>query len=98
MIRYSLKALALIDDLSAHYVKKNRIEALLSLETALSEAELQIERTPLAGLPAPRPYPDLAAKGERWILVRHYWVAYTTTDPPFILAVFHDSADIPGRF
>lgn len=98
MIRYSRKALALIDELRAYYVRKERIEALFSLQAALREAEALIERSPLKGLPAPRPYPELAAEGERWVLVRHYWIAYTTADLPIILAVFNESADIPRRF
>ncbi len=98
MIAYSGEALVLIDELSAHYLRKGRIEAILSLEAALTEAEARIESRPKSGLSAPRPYPELASDSELWILVRHYWVAYTPTDPPVILAVFHDSADIPRRF
>jgi hypothetical protein len=26
-----------------------------------------------------------------------YWVAYSTTKPPVIVAVFYDAANIPGR-
>jgi plasmid stabilization system protein ParE len=98
LIEYSGKALALIDELSAFYLRKGRPDAVLSLEAALIEAETRIEGRPGAGFPAPRPYPELAAEGELWILIRRYWIAYTTTEQPVILAVFHDSADIPGRF
>lgn len=47
---------------------------------------------------APRPYPDLAAEGEAWVYAAPYWIAYSLTRPPVILAVFFDQADIPVRF
>lgn len=97
MIDYSDRALDLIDELRAHFVRKGWLEPLQSLRTALIEAEARIGRDPSKGLPAPRPYPELAADGERWIHVRRYWIAYTTTDPPIIIGVFYDTADIPGR-
>ena len=52
---------------------------------------------PSAGSSAPRPYPDLARPGQAWIKSGRYWLAYSLTDPPVIVALFHDTADIPGR-
>ena len=97
MILYAEEALAQIDALRAHFGRKHRIEPIISLATSLAEAEHRIEAAPAAGLPAPRPYPQLARTGRLWIIVRHYWVAYAPTRPPITLAVFHDTADIPGR-
>jgi hypothetical protein len=58
----------------------------------------RIEHDAYAGLLAPRPYPDLAAEGEAWIHEHRYWVAYTLTEPPKVLAVFDETADIPRRY
>jgi hypothetical protein len=49
------------------------------------------------GLPAPRPYPWLAAPGDAWVHAGRYWFAYRGTAPAVIFAVFYDQADIPGR-
>jgi len=97
VIRYSDRALDLIAELRAHFVRKGWLEPLQSLQAALAEAEARIERNPSKGLRAPRPYPELAMDGERWIHVRRYWIAYTITDEPTIIGVFYDTADIPGR-
>ena len=67
-------------------------------DRALEEAEAQIEAAPKGGLASPRPYPQLARDGEAWIEVEPYWIAYSHTDPPVILAVFYATADIPGRY
>ena len=96
--RYAARADRLIDELHNHYRHKGWVEASFALDRALVEAETRIERNPDAGLPAPRPYPELATPGERWIIITPYWVAYRLSTPPLILAVFHDSADIPTRY
>lgn len=95
-LRYSERALARIVDLRRHYRQKGRPEPVRNFTAALRQAARQIA----AGedLPAPRPYPELATPGEAWTHAGRYWVAYTTTTPPVILAVFYDQADIPGRF
>ena len=80
-----------------HYTRLERPEAGLSLIRAIDEAMTRIERNPGDGLPAPRPYPDLAQPGERWIKVKRYWIAYSVTSSPEIRTVFYDAADIPGR-
>jgi len=48
-------------------------------------------------LPAPRAYPELARPGQAWLKAGRYWIAYGTGTPPVILAVFFETADIPGR-
>ena len=80
-----------------HYEDSRRPEAARALFAALAEAEQKIESNPSAGLPAPRPYPLVARKGQAWIKAGRYWVAYRTTRPPVIIAVFFETADIPRR-
>ena len=94
---YSPGAQRQIIDLQRHYSALRRPEALRNLDRALREAEQRIERNPLGGLPAPRPYPDLTRPGRRWVKAGPYWIAYSTTDPAVILAVFYETANIPGR-
>ncbi|MGB8843060.1 MAG: hypothetical protein WCC64_18550 [Aliidongia sp.] len=48
-------------------------------------------------MPAPRPYPQLAKPGRRWLHIRRYWIAYRTTSPPVIIAACYDAANIPKR-
>jgi hypothetical protein len=83
--------------LRRHYEALDRDNAIRSLVRALAEAEARIERTSSAGLPAPRPYPQLARPGRAWIEAGRYWTVYTTTRPPAIAGVFHDAADLPTR-
>ena len=70
------------ESLLDHFDRLDRTEAIRSLLQALEDAKLRIERAPLAGLPAPRPYPSLVRLGFRWIKIGAYWFAYTSTAPP----------------
>lgn len=97
MIRLGDAAERQLADLLDHYSRLNRPEASRSLIAAIGQAVEKIERDPAAGLPAPRPYPQLAQPGEAWIKAGRYWIAYTTTLPPTIVALFYDAADIPRR-
>ena len=65
------------------------------MAAALREAARNIEIKP--GLPAPRPYPELAKAGHAWAHAGRYWIVFSTTAPPVIEAVFYDEPDIPGR-
>jgi plasmid stabilization system protein ParE len=94
---YSAEAERQIDDLRRHYLARDRIEAVRNLIAALAQAETRIEANPAAGLPAPRPYPSVARPDRAWVKVGRYWVAYSTTKPTKIVAVFHDTANIPAR-
>lgn len=96
-VRYSPRAEQQVDALRTHYEDKDRLEAARNLQRALDEVELRIASQPEAGLPAPRPYPELARDGEAWTLAGRYWIVYSATFPPVILGVFYDAADIPGR-
>ena len=97
MIRLSPEAEAQVDALIAHYETKGRSGATENLINALERAKVRIERTPNAGLEAPRPYPMLRQPGRRWIIEGAYWIAYRPTNPPVIIGVFYVTADIPGR-
>ncbi len=68
------------------------------LQRAMREAWAKIEAPRLGGLPAPRPYQHLARKGVLWRYSGSYWVAYRRSPRLAISAVFHDEADIPGRY
>ena len=68
-----------------------------NLLAAVDEAIAKIDQKQEAGLPAPRPYPELARPGRLWVKAGRYWVTYRTTEPPIIVGVFHESADIPNR-
>ena len=63
----------------------------------MDEAEGKIERDPSAGLKAPRPYPRLGQRGRAWVKAGRYWFAYSTMEPPVIVGVFFETANIPGR-
>jgi plasmid stabilization system protein ParE len=83
--------------LRKNYEDKQRPEAMRALIAAILAASDSIEADPAAGLSAPRPYPELARPRRLWVKAGRYWVAYRTTKPPVIAAVFYDAADIPGR-
>lgn len=97
MIGFTVKAQRQILALRRHYERLERPEAVQNLVAAIQEAAERIEADPAAGLPAPRPYPELARPRRAWMQAGRYWVLYRTTDPPVILAVFYDAANIPGR-
>lgn len=97
MIRLSRRAERQLAELSRHYDRLGRPEARHALLAALRQAAREIEAGPGIVFPAPRPYPGLAVPGRAWVKSGCYWVCYSLTDPPVILAVFHDAADIPGR-
>ena len=98
MIPLSPEAEAQLDALLDHYEQLDRPEATRSLIAALEQAASRIERQPASGLQSPRPYPELADLGFRWIKVKAYWFAYANTvHGPVIAAVFYAAADIPNR-
>lgn len=96
MIELTPEASAQLDALERYYIDKQRPRALRNLGHALAEASLIILNAPERGMPAPRPYPELAGIGLRWIKRGRYWIAY---DPagPIIAGIFFETDDIPNR-
>jgi plasmid stabilization system protein ParE len=97
LIAYTPRALQQINDLRRHYEDHARIEAIRTLDAALAEAERKIERNPGSGLAAPRPYPQLARPGRRWIKSGRYWITYNIDGALSIVGVFYETANIPNR-
>jgi plasmid stabilization system protein ParE len=83
--------------LRQHYEKRGRPEATRNLVAAIESAWQQIVTNPAAGLPAPRPYPNVARRGRAWVQAGRYWIAYVTRPSPAIVAVVYEAADIPRR-
>ncbi len=96
MIALTSEASAQLDALERFYVERERPQALRNLGYALAEASLFILNAQYRGLPAPGPYPELAALGLQWLKRGRYWVAYSP-DEPIIAGVFFETDDIPGR-
>jgi plasmid stabilization system protein ParE len=97
VIELSPQATAQIAQLEDHYDQIGRPEAIRNLANALAEASDRIERDPAAGLPAPRPYPQLARPGRIWMKAGRYWIAYRRSPRLAIVAVFYETANIPKR-
>ncbi len=97
MIGYTGEALEQVCVLRRYYEGLARDAAIRALDRALAEAEAKIERAPAKGLPAPRPYPQLAQLGRLWVKSGRYWIAYQTGPAPVIVAVYFETANIPGR-
>jgi plasmid stabilization system protein ParE len=86
-----------VRELRRHYDKLERPEAINGLVNAIEAAWEIIVTNPAAGIPAPRPYPQLARQGVAWVKAGRYWVAYRTVPRPIIAAVFFETANIPSR-
>jgi plasmid stabilization system protein ParE len=86
-----------VRSLRVYYEERGRPEATRALRNALIAAWEKISISPAAGLPAPRPYPQLAQSGRLWLKSGGYWIAYRTEPAPAIVAVFFETANIPGR-
>ena len=97
MIGFTARAAQQFLELRQHYESLQRPEAVRGLIAALEQASRKIEANPEAGLAAPRPYPQLVRPGRAWVKSGRYWIAYNTTRPPVIAAVFYETANIPGR-
>jgi hypothetical protein len=55
----------------------------------------RIAADPPSWLTHPRPYPDLARYGFRWIKLHRHWFAWTPGPPPVITNIFDEVGDIP---
>jgi hypothetical protein len=97
VIELAARAALEVARLEEHYDQLGRPEAIRNLASALAEASDKIEGEPGTGMAAPRPYPSLVKPGRLWLHVHRYWIAYSTTNPPVILAILYDTANIPER-
>jgi plasmid stabilization system protein ParE len=97
LIVFTPRAGQQVRELRQHYEERERPEAIRALAVALDTAWQNITSNPATGLAAPRPYPRPAQPGRAWVKSGRYWVAYSTTPSPVIIAVFYDAADIPSR-
>ena len=96
MIGLTARAQRQVRELREHYEDLERPEATRGLIAALKVASDRIEKSPAAGLAAPRPYPHLTRPDRLWIKVGRYWIAYEPTNP-VIVGVFYETANISGR-
>ena len=97
MIALTPEARRHVRALHAYYEEHDRPEAARALRNALTAAWEKITTSPGAGLPAPRPYPGLAQPGRAWLKFGRYWIGYRTQPTTAIVAVFFETANIPGR-
>jgi plasmid stabilization system protein ParE len=97
LIEFTPRARGQFRKLVRHYEDLNRPEATYGLVLAVEAAWRSFVENPSAALSAPRPYPNLARSGRAWIKAGRYWVSFSTLGRPVIVAVFFDTADIPGR-
>lgn len=83
--------------LARFYARKERPEAIVNFAGALAEALTRIQHDPTAGMPAPRPYPQLRRNGYAWVKCGAYWFSYRLRAPRAITSIFYERADIPRR-
>jgi hypothetical protein len=98
LIALSSRAEKQFDALVRHYEYLSRADAIQNLVAALALASDMIESDPDGGLPAPRPYPELAKRRRAWVKAGRYWVSYRPTTPTIITGIFFETANIPKRF
>ena len=86
-------------ELHAHSLRLQRPEASLRLADALRLALVQVDDPDTRWHPAPRPYPDLAAAGYRWIRQHRYWIGYRVAPDGegTIRWIMFDTANIAAR-
>lgn len=97
MIVLTPRAARQIRALRQHFERLGRPEATRNLVAAIENACHQITSDPAAGLPAPRPYPNVAMRGRAWVQAGRYWIAYVTSPTSASVAVVYGAADIPSR-
>ena len=98
MIRITAAAQSQLEDLEQHYTTRGRDLAVLRMVQAIDAAMFRIEAQIGPFFPAPRPYPDLADLGFRWLKEGRYWVAVVeVTDGFVVTGVFFETANLPGR-
>ncbi len=96
MIALPPEAARQVEALERFHADRQRPQALRNLGHALAEASLIILNGPDRGLPAPRPYPGLAALGLSWLKRGRYWIADNPA-VPIIAGVVFETDDVPDR-
>lgn len=80
------------------YMRKERDLAVAKLLDAFSAAVSRIEADPAAGVPHPRPYPEVANWGFLWVKEHRYWFGYSMSKGyPILTNIHFDTSDIPGH-
>ncbi len=98
MVLITATAQAQLEALEQHYASLNRDRAVIRMAQALAVAADRIAAQTGPFFPAPRPYPDLASFGWRWLKEGRYWIGFTAiAEGHAVMAVFFDGADIPRR-
>ena len=97
MIALTPEARRHVRALYEYYEERDRPEAARGLRNALTAAWETITTSPGTGLPAPRPYKQLAQPGRAWLKSGRYWIGYRVEPTTAIVAVFFETANIPGR-
>lgn len=72
-----------------------RPEAARRLIETYDAALVRIAAGSRSRLTHPRPYPELARYGFRWIKLHRYWFAWLPGPPPVITNIFDEAGDIP---
>jgi hypothetical protein len=97
-MRQTYAASGQVQALVEHFNARLRFEAADKLMAAIERAVTRIEAEPHGGLPAPRPYPNLARLGFRWTKEHRYWFGWSMAGGyPVLTNVFHDTASIESR-
>lgn len=99
MISLSARARSQLDELTEYYAARGRDRAIENLAAAIEGASARISSGRGPFLDAPRAYPGLRRPGVNWLKEQSYWIAFTQAPiGPAIIAIYHESADIPRRY
>jgi len=74
-----------------------RPQAARRLIESYEAAIATIAAGPRSPVGYPRPYPDLASFGFRWIKVHRYWFGYLPGANPIITNILDEVSDIPAH-
>jgi plasmid stabilization system protein ParE len=98
MVVITTTARAQLEALEDHYAELGRDVAAIRMTESVAVAAARIERQAGPFWPAPRPYPDVAGYGWRWLKEGRYWIAFTVTPEGYAAtAIFYETANIPRR-
>jgi plasmid stabilization system protein ParE len=98
LIDYTPTARRHVDELILHFRRKRRPEAIRNLLAALMKVEAAIGNGSGRPREFPATYRDLVRPGRAWRKESIYWIAYDRIDPPVIVAVFWEGADLARRY